>query len=95
MRRGIAAFAKAPLQQGSGRASARTPGGGGSAPEGLQAGRKLVGFVVDERVERVSEPGLSDELERGAAHPLVDVEVCRAFGTNTVFDGTNELWQGM
>lgn len=63
---------------------------GGSTPERLQAGRKLVRFVADERVERVAEPSLPDKLECGAAHPFVDVEVC---GTraDALVDGTDEL----
>ncbi len=89
MRLGIAAFARAPLWResvGLGRGL-----DDGSLPECFQAGGKLVRFIVDERVEGVPEPGLSDKLERGAAHPFVDVELCGARGTDALVDGTNEL----
>ncbi len=39
---------------------------------------ELVRDVLSERVERVPEAALSNEFQRGAAHPVEDIELLRA-----------------
>lgn len=37
---------------------------------------EIVGYVLYERIERIAKSALSDELKRGPAHPLQDVNFC-------------------
>ena len=51
--------------------------GEGSVRERFDAPSELVLRVGGERIERVPEPALADEFERGAAHPAGEVELAR------------------
>ena len=65
--------------------------GEGDGHEGLEGVAELVGGLLGELVERVPEPGLADELERGAAHPQHYVHF-RGPVAHALFDGLLELY---
>lgn len=51
---------------------------------------EIIRYVLHERIKRVAESALSDELKRGPTHPLQDVDFC-GVSTELAQDSTTQL----